>query len=137
LIKKHNQVRAEASRKEEKLIVLQKELYTVGLEEHVLKSNQEGTGPDAARLRELENKLDKAKIKRHEANHIGKTYKKIIQRLMDDRLEFDNKLVELEQTLSRWVGQIPGFLARSVCCRGNRVVCLWVCGSTWVVYMAF
>lgn len=80
---------------------LQKELYTVGLEENILKANQEGTGADAARLRELENKLDKAKIKRHEAQHIGKTYNKIIQKLMDDRLGFDNKLVELEKTLAR------------------------------------
>ena len=33
--------------------------YAVGVEEEMLRQNQEGTGPDAARLRELENKLDK------------------------------------------------------------------------------
>uniref|UniRef100_A0A7S0SSE8 ODAD1 central coiled coil region domain-containing protein n=1 Tax=Chromulina nebulosa TaxID=96789 RepID=A0A7S0SSE8_9STRA len=52
------------------------------------------------RIRNLENKLDKAMIKYNEAISIKKTYEQIVKRLSEERIGFDNQLSAIEKTLS-------------------------------------
>lgn len=44
-----------------------------------------GDSEDSQRLRQLENRLDKAIIKNNEARHIRKTYEAILQKLQEVR----------------------------------------------------
>eukprot|EP00128_Syssomonas_multiformis_P015320 Colp12_sorted_trinity150504_noHs@25885 len=50
----------------------------------------------AKRVRQLENRLDKALIKYHESMTIRATYETIVRRLQEERLEFDNQLEVVE-----------------------------------------
>lgn len=56
--------------------------------------------PLTRKIRQLENRLDKAMIKYNEAQSIGKTYEQIVKRLQEDRVGFDNQLVALERTVA-------------------------------------
>ena len=98
-IKKHNAVRSKAQKREEKLVKLEQQTQDLVAESDYLASNKEGASAEAIRLRQLENDLDKAIIKGQEADHIGKTYAMIIEKLLKDRLNFDNEVTELETTL--------------------------------------
>lgn len=98
-IKRHNVVRAEAQRKEEKLVVLQKTMIDVAREASYLDSHAGGESHDSKVVRELQNEYDKAEIRSQEAAAIGTTYGKIIKQLLADRLHFDNEVTELESTL--------------------------------------
>ena len=53
----------------------------------------------ARQIRVLENRIDKAMIKLNEAQSIKKTYESILDRLKDERIGFDNTLVDLETQL--------------------------------------
>ena len=53
----------------------------------------------ARQVRVLENRIDKAMIKLNEAQSIKKTYESILDRLKDERIGFDNTLVDLENQL--------------------------------------
>ena len=60
-----------------------------------------GDSEDAKRLRQLENRLDKAIIKCSEAHHIRKTYEIILQKLQEERLGFDNEIATLEKGIKQ------------------------------------
>ena len=60
-----------------------------------------GDSEDAKRLRQLENRLDKAIIKCSEAHHIRKTYEIILQKLQEERLGFDNEIATLEKAIKQ------------------------------------
>lgn len=98
-IKKHNSVRSKADRQAEELASLQQRILDIDSQNAYLASNKEGASVEARRLRELENALDKATIKGQEAFHIGKTYQMIIDKLLSDRLNFDNEVTALEERL--------------------------------------
>lgn len=98
-IKRHNVVRAEAQRKEEKLTVLQKTMIDIAREASYLDSHAGGESHDSMVVRELQNEYDKAEIRWQEASAIGTTYGKIIKQLLADRLHFDNEVTDLETTL--------------------------------------
>ncbi|XP_054769861.1 outer dynein arm-docking complex subunit 3-like [Lytechinus pictus] len=51
-----------------------------------------GTSEDATTLRSLENRLDKANLKLHEAEHINRTYLAIKEQMIRDSLTFGNDL---------------------------------------------
>ena len=69
--------------------------------------------PQTRKIRQLENRLDKAMIKYNEAQSIKKTYEQIVRRLGEERVGFDNQLASLERTLA----------AKGVSC----VCCHFVC----------
>lgn len=53
------------------------------------------------KLRNLENRLDKANLKCKEADHIQKTYLQIKSKLEDEHKTFENTLDEMEQDIRR------------------------------------
>lgn len=55
--------------------------------------------PQARRIRQLENRLDKAMIKFNEAQSIRKTYEQIVRRLREERVGFDTQLGAIEKSL--------------------------------------
>ena len=63
------------------------------------KPNTEDT-PLTRKIRQLENRLDKAMIKYNEAQSIRKTYEQIVKRLKEERVGFDNQLAAIERTLA-------------------------------------
>lgn len=99
LVKKHNQVRAKAEQREQELLSLQKKMHDLAVEQDWLKSNDEGDGPEAKKIRSLEAQIDKIMIKKRESVHIGNTYSQIIAKLKNDRLAFDNQLETLESAI--------------------------------------
>lgn len=105
-IKKHNAVRAQAEAKELELAKLQEEMLTLTVEENHLNAYKDGISPEGARIRELENELQKSIDKYGDASYITKTYEKIIDKLNQDRLQFDNTLLELEDTANQNLGEI-------------------------------
>ena len=60
---------------------------------------QEEDTPLTRKIRQLENRLDKAMIKYNEAQSIRKTYEQIVKRLKEERVGFDNQLAAIERTL--------------------------------------
>lgn len=60
-----------------------------------------GESEDAQRLRNLENRLDKANLKCKEAEHIRKTYVQIKAKLEEEHKTFETKLDEMEQEIKR------------------------------------
>ena len=52
-------------------------------------------------LRSLENRLDKALLKLHEAEHINRTYTAIKTQMMNDSLNFGNDLDDLESEIDK------------------------------------
>ena len=78
---------------------LQDKIDTVTTEEVATRQFQDGESPEAQRLRGLENNLDKANMKCQEAEHIASAYRAIIDKLQQERLSFDGKIVSLEQTI--------------------------------------
>lgn len=55
--------------------------------------------PQSRRIRQLENRLDKAMIKFNEAQSIRKTYDQIVRRLREERVGFDTQLSAIERSL--------------------------------------
>ncbi|CAH8490902.1 unnamed protein product [Heterobilharzia americana] len=58
-----------------------------------------GTNKEGKMLRDLENRLDKAQLKYHEAEHIRKTYEQIKERLQDEHLTYEHSLDHLEKQI--------------------------------------
>ncbi|KAH8852723.1 Coiled-coil domain-containing protein [Schistosoma japonicum] len=56
-----------------------------------------GTNKEGKMLRSLENRLDKARLKYHEAEHIKKTYEQIKEKLQDEHLTYEHNLDLLEK----------------------------------------
>ena len=74
---------------------------------------QDGESPEAQRLRGLENNLDKANMKCQEAEHIASAYRAIIDKLQQERLLFDGKIVSLEQTIQSRKADIANLEVRT------------------------
>lgn len=98
-VKKHNAIRAEAERKELEMVKLQEQMLGVTVQANYLKSNKEGQSAESSNIRDLENQLQKSNDKYRDAVYMTKTYEKIIDKLNQDRLEFDNTLLGLEGTV--------------------------------------
>lgn len=64
-------------------------------------ANNANESEDAQKLRNLENRLDKANLKCKEADHIQKTYLQIKSKLEDEHKTFENTLDEMEQDVRR------------------------------------
>lgn len=96
---KRNTLRHNVLQKQNRLQDLQKKLRDLDLEEKAQSQDKVGGTAEVQRLRTLENSLDKANIKAQEAQHIGRTYHEIIQKLQQDRLQFDATITKLETTL--------------------------------------
>ena len=60
-----------------------------------------GDSDDAQRLRNLENRLDKARLKCQEAEHIRKTYEQIKAKLGEEHKTFENTLDVMEQKIMK------------------------------------
>ncbi|GAB1597663.1 coiled-coil domain-containing protein 151-like isoform X2 [Argonauta hians] len=57
--------------------------------------------PEAQRIRYLENSCDKAQMKIYEANHLTRTYEKILQKLKEDSLKWPLVLESLEKEIKQ------------------------------------
>ncbi|CAD5117410.1 unnamed protein product [Dimorphilus gyrociliatus] len=60
-----------------------------------------GESPEAQRLRDLENRLDKSNLKCKEAEHIRKTYLEIKSKLEGEHKGFDNTINNMEMEIRR------------------------------------
>lgn len=96
--KKYDDYCAEGRDKEEKLAALMDQLELLQSSAATAKANYQSS-PQAKDMRQLENSLDKAKIKQNEALSIHKTYEQIIKLLQDEKLTFDHHLRRLEESL--------------------------------------
>ena len=98
MVAKHNSLRHQCEAKERALAELQNALRVVEVEEAAADA-ESGAQQAMAHIRGLENQLDKATIKSQEAQHIGRTYKMIIEKMRQDRLGFDGQATALEQAI--------------------------------------
>jgi len=99
LIKQYNALCHRANSKQKKIQQLQTELMQMKDDARVAELGAAGESEGAQTLRVLENRLDKANIKCVEANHINNTYKQILTKLQDERLEFDNHVDKLQMMI--------------------------------------
>ncbi len=88
-IKRHNALQHVRRSREQTLASLEIQLNQMEQESASSKATPTGDSEDAKRLRQLENRLDKAEIKCNEAKHIRKTYEVILQKLQEVRTERD------------------------------------------------
>ncbi len=84
-IKRHNALQHVRRRREQTLASLEIQLTQMEQETATSKATPTGDSEDDKRLRQLENRLDKAVIKCNEASHIRKTYEVILQKLQEVR----------------------------------------------------
>ncbi|NP_001171771.1 coiled-coil domain containing 151-like [Saccoglossus kowalevskii] len=98
-IKKLNAMRAMTERKQRKLKETNTQLGQMKKDSADADAMDEGTSDEAQRLRALENRLDKANLKLHEAEHINRTYESIKEQMLGDALTFGNQLDETEQEI--------------------------------------
>jgi len=99
LIKKHNEVRGEATSIEARIIQEEQAVIDIEKQKTFLLQHEAGESGDAVRVRDLRNDHDKAVIHCREAEAIGNTYEKIIKQLNKERLVFDNEVTDLEAQL--------------------------------------
>ncbi|XP_074655355.1 outer dynein arm-docking complex subunit 3-like isoform X2 [Tubulanus polymorphus] len=69
-------------------------------------ATEAGDSEDAQRLRNLENKLDKAQLKCNEADRIRKTYEVIKVNMLKDQENYENTLCDMEQEIIRLRGEL-------------------------------
>ncbi|KAJ3014258.1 hypothetical protein HKX48_005240 [Thoreauomyces humboldtii] len=96
--KKYDELQADARSKDSRLRLMTDQLADLGREADTVRSNLQDS-PQAKEIRMLENRLDKATIKYNEAQAVKKTYERIVERLQEERLGFDNQLTSFERTL--------------------------------------
>lgn len=94
--KAHDQLRAQARKRKKEKDALAAQLRDLELEG---KKPTEDDSPQMRKIRNLENRLDKAMIKYNEAQSIRKTYEQIVKRLKEEKVGFDNQLKALQRTL--------------------------------------
>lgn len=91
-IKKHNRLKDTIVKKTEEIKQAQ---IILDLTEHAVGTVHE-KNEDGIFKRDLENQLDKAIIKTHEAQHVATTYQAIIAKLVEDRETYDDKIRQME-----------------------------------------
>ncbi|KAI9014788.1 hypothetical protein BC832DRAFT_546480 [Gaertneriomyces semiglobifer] len=98
LHKKYDELLADVRAKENRIQEMRDQLEDLRREEEMVRSHQQDS-PQAREIRSLENRLDKATIKYHEAQAVRKVYEQIVKRLQEERLTFDNQLANFEKAL--------------------------------------
>ncbi|KAJ3191856.1 hypothetical protein HK101_007339 [Irineochytrium annulatum] len=96
--RKHDELQAEAKRKDASLRKKRDLLEGLKREAEAVKSNVQNSS-QAKEVRMLQNRLDKGMIKFNEAHSIRKTYEHIVERLQEERLSFHGQLATFEKTL--------------------------------------
>eukprot|EP00003_Mantamonas_plastica_P008078 TRINITY_DN1697_c0_g1_i1.p1 TRINITY_DN1697_c0_g1~~TRINITY_DN1697_c0_g1_i1.p1 ORF type:complete len:471 (-),score=211.43 TRINITY_DN1697_c0_g1_i1:9-1421(-) len=99
---RYNEMILKRKKKEEKVSELEDQLREIEKEQSASESASTlaENSVVSRQIRDLENRLDKAMIKHNEAQSIHNTYKQIKDRLKEERLQFDNQLQAIEQTLA-------------------------------------
>ncbi|XP_062515772.1 outer dynein arm-docking complex subunit 3-like [Corticium candelabrum] len=98
-IKLFNAVQHQTKQRERTLRDLETQLQQMISEAEEIKSKDVGDSLDAQQLRTLENQLDKTLIKCGEAAHIKTAYEGIIDTMLKERLNFDNRIAALKQEI--------------------------------------
>ncbi|CAH1786887.1 unnamed protein product [Owenia fusiformis] len=100
-IKRLNALKHQTANKQKKLEEVQTQYNQMVKDASDAIETDSGESPDAQRLRNLENRLDKSKLKCNEADHIRKTYEQIRGKLQEEHLTFENNLEEVEKEIRR------------------------------------
>ncbi|OON22701.1 hypothetical protein X801_01397, partial [Opisthorchis viverrini] len=98
-MKKYNALRHMTVQKEEKIESLKKNYLELQQAIEDGNATTAGTNREGKRLRELENRLDKAQLKYQEAEHIKRTYGQIKDKLQDEQLTYGHSLDNLEKQI--------------------------------------
>lgn len=96
-----NSLQYTTRKKEERLKELETQQQKMNGDSSDSNANSVNESEDAQKLRNLENRLDKANLKCKEADHIQKTYLQIKSKLEDEHKTFENTLDEMEQDIRR------------------------------------
>ncbi|XP_071495771.1 outer dynein arm-docking complex subunit 3-like [Diadema antillarum] len=99
--KRLNAETAQTQRREKNLNELEVQLDQMHKDASDAEATTAGTSQDATTLRSLENRLDKANLKLHEAEHINRTYLQIKEQMIRDSLTFGNDLDGEENEIAR------------------------------------
>jgi hypothetical protein len=92
----HDTLKHRAQQLAKEYRLMRNELQMLSREE----TAQTQDNPEAKRIRQLENRLDKTMIKFNEAQSIRKTYDQIVRRLREERVGFDTQLAAMEKSLN-------------------------------------
>ena len=106
---KLNNVKNHVKKKQKILLNLQDKLNELETENDF---SSEGS-PYYKSIRILENKLDKIIIKYNEAQSIKKTYQKIVLKLKEERIGYNNQINVIQRTLKSKEADFTGLLLRS------------------------
>lgn len=104
--KKLNSAKAQSDAKKKKIADLQVSLALLTKDAEKVTDVEKGDGDISTELRLLENRLDKQKMKREEAEHIRKVYQKIRSHLQEERKDFHAQLDSLERENKRTQGEL-------------------------------
>lgn len=99
LIKRFNSLEHTSKGKQQTLQSMEAQLLQMQAEAGAIAATPAGNSQEATELRQMENRLNKAVIKCNEARHIQKTYKAILQKLDEERLNFDNEIDDLQKAI--------------------------------------
>eukprot|EP00118_Oscarella_pearsei_P002609 m.11020 g.11020 ORF g.11020 m.11020 type:complete len:554 (+) comp22903_c0_seq1:22-1683(+) len=98
-IKRFNALQHQTRQREKDLGDMETQLQQMIDDAESVKAKDIGDSADAQQLRMLENQLDKTMIKYNEASHIRKTYEEIVEKMLEERLDFDNRIAALEREI--------------------------------------
>ncbi|KAA0190435.1 Coiled-coil domain-containing protein [Fasciolopsis buskii] len=98
-MKKYNALRHMTIQKEERIEEVKKSYQELLQAITDSQATAAGTNKEGKRLRELENRLDKAHLKHQEAEHIRRTYLQIKDKLQEEELTYGHSLNALEKQI--------------------------------------
>ncbi|KAK2155197.1 hypothetical protein LSH36_246g02041 [Paralvinella palmiformis] len=96
-----NLLRYETVKKQKRVEELKTQYEQVEKETEAAVETDAGESEEAQKIRDLENRLDKANLKCKEAEHIRKTYEQIKAKLEQEHSTFEITLNELEQDIKK------------------------------------
>ncbi|XP_022084175.1 coiled-coil domain-containing protein 151-like [Acanthaster planci] len=99
--KRLNYENAQTMKMQKKLTELETQLAQMRKDASDAEAMDAGTSEEAMTLRSLENRLDKALLKLHEAEHINRTYLAIKDQMVKDSLTFGNDLDDMEAEIEK------------------------------------
>nr|AIJ50388.1 CCDC151 [Schmidtea mediterranea] len=99
--KKLNALKHVTASKQKRLDELQYQYNELARDTAEAQATLEGANKEGQRLRDLENRLDKALLKCNEAEHIKNTYGQIKAKLEDEHLNYGNNLDAMEAEIKR------------------------------------
>ncbi|XP_071802586.1 outer dynein arm-docking complex subunit 3-like [Asterias amurensis] len=109
--KRLNAENAQTIKMEKKLAELETQLSQMRKDASDADAMDTGTSNEAMTLRSLENRLDKALLKLHEAEHINGTYLAIREQMIKDSLTFGNDLDSLETEIDKQKSELKDLQA--------------------------